>query len=47
MKKNRIAVVVYFMISILVVLLLNSSNWFQKDWDQIDFATVVYQMTTP
>lgn len=38
-----ILVVLYFIVSILV----ESAKWFQGDWGEISFATVVYQMTTP
>jgi hypothetical protein len=28
-------------------LMVESANWFQKTWDDIDFATVVYQLKSP
>lgn len=33
----------YFIVSILV----ESAKWFQSEWGEISFATVVYQMSTP
>ena len=38
-----ILMVLYFIVSILV----ESAKWFQGEWGEISFATVVYQMNTP
>lgn len=38
-----ILIILYFVVSILV----ESAKWFQNEWGEISFATVVYQLSTP
>lgn len=38
-----ILIVLYFIVSLLV----ESARWFQNEWGEISFATVVYQLSTP
>lgn len=38
---------VLFLVIGLCTFLLQTAKWFQSTWDQIDFATVVYQLSTP
>lgn len=38
-----ILIILYFITAVLV----ESAKWFQGEWGEISFATVVYQMTTP
>lgn len=47
MKKNRRTYITLGLLSMIVFSLLNAAQWFQATWDKIDFATVVYQLSTP
>ena len=49
MKKNKGVkeLVLLGVLVFIVSFLLNSARWFLNTWDKIDFATVVYQLSTP
>lgn len=46
-RNNKGIYIILGFISFIVFLLLNAAFWFQTTWDRIDFATVVYQLSTP
>lgn len=49
-KKKKVVLVDFLIMGILtfiVLLLLNSADWVQNAWDDVDFATIMFQMHTP
>lgn len=46
-RSFRITLVFLTIIYFFVALLVESAQWFQNEWGEISFATVVYQLSTP
>lgn len=46
-KKLRVFLVVMGIFCFIVSFLVEAANWLQTTWDDISFATVVYQLSTP
>lgn len=49
-KRKRVITadfVIWGILTFIVLLLLNSADWVQNAWEDIDFSTIVFQMHTP
>lgn len=46
-KKLRVVLVLIGLFYFIVSFLVEAANWLQTTWDDISFATVVYQLSTP
>lgn len=46
-KKSVLGCILLGLIFSAMLFLINAAKWFRKEWDKIDFAIVVYQLSTP
>lgn len=46
-KKSVAGCILFGLVFSAMLFLINAAKWFRREWDEIDFATVVYQLSTP
>ena len=46
-KRLRVVLILIGFFYFIVSFLVEAANWLQTTWDDISFATVVYQLSTP
>lgn len=46
-KKSVLRCILFGLIFSTMLFLISAGKWLRKEWDRIDFATVIYQLSTP